>query len=1644
MRKNRLLKLIVFLLAIVPFGGVSCQDKNNTSLSYPGHASPKYLLAGALDSIDGDFVYYSINNGTEYAVGLTESAKNNTGTKTIPNEYNEKPVTGIWRSGFYKSNYSTVNIPSSITVIDYEAFLGSKITSVTIPATVNAIGEGAFYSCRNITKAIFNNSTTTSESSSACSCSEVIDNSNEQRTYSTLTTIPSFCFFNCVSLKELILPQSIEEIEYEAFNGCSALFSTLAFMNIKTIRSRAFQNCSALTKVYISNTFFEKDSNDVPIGIIEDHAFNNCSSNLVFYLVGNSDDIDDWLELPRNVNWNWRNELSNPASSRFTYYPVPGGASYSNDWIYTIDEHGDVEISSYIGPTEKDGAPVKFISIPDELPSGSGNKVRYISLTALDSVKASLIRLYLPRTLRKINNEMFGSGFSNLVVIDDNTHCTLDEGIENPTPRIILNGITDLKVIANKAFSKLPHLVNITKLYLPYSLEAIGNYAFGSSGQDTKKHMQSVTDFRWDYDDEKSALKVIGKEAFYMLGSSSTNTSFTNVVHQGHIGVQNNEEVENYKLSTIVIPRTFEHFGITSSDQTAYGLSSSETSDVNTFAGSPLLSKVIFKGSKSDALQSVASNSNYVDDNVSHLYLGSHTFAMNESLRTVVFEERVGKSIVFYTDGGQWEPCIGLSSGRSKNDFGGDPALQTLVLPTKYTMVRVQNYAFQGNSRGVIYVTGSGETTNFKGSNETNYTNLLSNPASGSNIGITSTTVKEWRTIGDEGFYGGKCPGYCFATKNSDSTTINQNSYGLNQRMPIYTGVLYKETINIPGINVNVEVGTGNTREYVEKDKCAFVCGIATGKATMTKYLYDRYDSTFTGTAIVPASVDDSSGASYAVDVIGASAFSAAYCDTSNYANDTLHKDLTAVLVPKTITTIGEYAFMRAYGVTNFYSYDTSNNTPYADYVMPSSLTSIGKQAFAFCNIVKFLKIPNSCTFYENSVAANNTSVPGDTTSVFSNNFSLRKITFVNNSLESTESSKYETTTYTHSGTSEIYTSAIYSKSGSFKNASSLLLVLFRDAGDYLSESADLDDVTVTSGNSTTHYAEFDGQYHDYFIFGAFKMCYWIDSLIIGSCTGPVASFNQPLISGIYDFDKRKDSLVYLNTPISNFVGYDCQLKTISFGQAGVLSVPPYSFEGCEQLTKIRLPYDDDGVVPAGLFSFIDETNMVFEVPDGNGGYEECPAGVLNLTNTGYSKIGSEAFKNTRITKVIAPINDNFTIDDDAFVGCSLLKEVDFSNVTNKVTLNGCFAGLTINDDGLNNDGVKFTWSQTAEVEFGNKTFMNCVFNENTFTLPSKTSKIGTSCFEGCSSLQAVSSQSNLTELTEIGNLAFYKCTILNDFDFSKFTAITRIGHFAFSMFERENDNTITLSDSDSKMLTNNACICPNGNLVLPSTITSIGVGAFMGSKITTVRIQSSAVYFERNNVDNVITETSGSGKNKSGSQFRHCKVLTQVFFTDSNCQWQPTSYTAKTGQDNFFSNNPSLTTVVLPTGFDLTYDSNTSMVYLNDANDNKTNIYTWITLKYKTDHSIEPTWKWRKMSGNDSSPNLADIYYYAGNSLDLLQGSAGSYSYISSTAIFWTVYNNEVVCLGSPTSLNTQDGTVTFSSGGYTYTFTTSGFSRT
>lgn len=1701
MKRNKLLKLIGFLIAVIPFTGVACAKHDPLSFSTRPNNGPKYLLTGTIDSSlsenDSIFNYYSIDNGTAYAVALKTTLTTSNAAITIPDEKGGIPVTGIWRNGFYNSHATSISIPSSITVIDYEAFMGSHVNIVTIPASVNAIGEAAFYYCKNLTKVTFQNSTTSSDSSSACSCSEVIDDgsSPQARTYSTLKVIPSFCFFNCYSLKELMLPESIEEVEYEAFNGCKSLFTTLAFANIKAIRSRAFQGCTSLKTVYISSSFFTKDSNNKVIGVMEDKAFDNCNANLKFYLVGTNANITEWIQTVGNENWNRKDEYSAPGNqinpgaassdNRYYYNISNADVSYSNDWIYTVTynsvtQENDVNIESYIGPDEVDNQPVKYLTLPNELPSGSGHYVRSISASFLNSsaVKASIERIYLPTTLKRIENSQFDSGFDNLSIVDDNTKCSTDLGLGNQqlTPRIILNGLTSLEVIGNKAFTEMDKLATIKKLYLPSSLKAVGTNAFGTSGT-AAYQMHAVTDFRWEYDDANPALKVIGRGAFYGLGSASNKKNYTeSPVHQGYL---NSSGEENYKLTTLVFPRTFEHFGITATDKNTYGLDANEANDVNfgicAFAGCPLLSTVIFRGSNT-------SSETY------NLAIPSQTFAMNESLRTVVFEERKDKTIVFHTAGNKFQPAIGWSSGYKNNDFGGDPALQTLVLPNKDTKLYMQNFAFAGNSRGAIYLSAS-ENNKMYGYDTATLPNHKDVPSVSFPTGSTSITggnYKLWRTIGDESYNSTSnvYSGYCFAASTSDNPNSTHNTYGINQKMPIYDNVHYKKTFTIyDDVTITVEVGSGNTKEYVEKDHCSFVTGTDTGKATMTNYLYDRYreydanDSTsFNGTAIVPATVTDANNNSYTVSVIGPSAFSAAYCDTTSYANDTLHKDLTAVLVPDSIETIGEYAFMRAYGVTNLYSYSSNPASTNGDYVMPSSLTFIGKHAFAFCNIAQFLKIPNSCLFYENKNAANGEVI----TSVFSDNYALRKITFGSNS--ETSSTYYTTTTYTHFGSSTVYTSAIYSTASATRNKPALLLVLNRDSKDYHQASQDLSDVQVevrTSDDPVTTenrtYNQFNGEYVNggKFLYGAFKMCYWLDSLIVGTTINTktvdnvVTPVEQPLISSV-----SKNQKIYLNKAY-NFTENTPELKTIVYNNAGFGMTPSYAFEGCDKLQTIRLPRIENGFIPKGLFSLISSQDVRFEVPSDNTGtnFKTCAKGVLDLQYTAYSRIEKEAFKGTNINTVIAPASTqnspDFTIEEDAFGSCSSLTLIDFQYVTGTVYLNGSFRNSTI-PDGSNGQNATFNYGSSANIEFGTETFKGCTFTNKKFVFPANTKLIGTSCFESCTSLEEVTADANFsatnlrsvtsdngsgqnnncgdtlasgvawpTSFKQIGDYAFFLCTNLKKFDFAKFAGIERIGHYAFSMASVSGTSVVT--DTQGSKNNNNSQICENGIIDLPASITNLGVGVFHSSKIVSVTINSANMKFERGGL---YTDSTRAKQNKGGHQFRWCTELTTVYFSDPDCNFSVVAYLTanenKTSgtepyqpnpggdQSNYFSNCGKLDVVFIPASYNIQFYGNPpqnkddrtirpdSMIYKSNST---AKVYLYHSIK-DCDLSKPFCVYWHRIEGGG---NYDNEYYHVNDINDIINVNNNNAYWLSGLRYWGTLDDGvTIVELGKAQSVIT------------------------
>lgn len=1576
--------------------------------------TPNYLVNGTYDRSDSNFDYYEIEgHADQYAVAIKSKSK--TGSVTIPATYNGHDVTAIWHNGFHGSSVNTVNFADNtkIEVIDFEAFLYSKITTINIPYTVNEIGDAAFYACSNLTTVNFINSNQTSTGSALlCNCDDQIfryanlgafpetgvadatyialdtgksyywDEDEEEYTEivvlnSTLEKIPSFCFFKCNSLVNLSLPSGIKEIAEEAFNGCYSLSSAIFFQSIKTIRERAFQGCTSLSKVYISKSMFE-DLNTENEGTIEPHAFNYCHNELDIVFCGTSSQVTDWLV--NHSNWGWKTDYGNPSTDKYSYRLESGDTYFTAEWQFTsqtINGIQHVTITKYVGsaPSNSSGW---FISVPNTMSSLIGeNKVVRIDKNAFDDVKTSIKRLYLPTTLMAIENTMFKSGFSKLYVVADNTQCAIDDGLfdagneANIIGRIDLSNLGDLEFIGVHAFAGdnagLGGKANVKKIKLPANLRAVGDEAFGIFQQ---RMFPNVTEFTWDYNESTSRLETIGADCFYALGISSGAGK----------DIAGNETWKAHTRSTIIFPKTFKYFGLLTSDANRY-----DTQEYNpfrfgtldnekpkkgerpahAFAACSLIGTVIFKGGS--------------EEETTDLLIPLQTFVYNESLQTIVFEERENHYITFHSqrpnhDYGQ--ETIGSNAGSGKNDFRSEPFLQTIVLPNVTTKLRFQSFAFRGNSRAAMYFSGTFGSRMYSDSKNGVWTALsFDSDATGADL----SRAVQWKTIGDESYYNvgntKKYYGYCFNnTAGSINNSNSKNTFNINQEIPCYDNVHFQGTFN----GVNVEVGTSGSgkKEYKEVDKCSYVLEEpSTGvyEATMTNYLYDLHDGSTAAELAVARVVDEItySGHAYKVKKVGDSAFSACFNDRTD--GFSAAGDLTKVELPDSIETIGEYAFIRAYGITNIASY-TSGSAAATNYKMPKNLRHIGKNAFLFSGVQKIEKLDYRCLFYENENETYNI------TSVFANALSLRKITFTTDEgvTSTTSTDYYETTTYTSSG-GDTYTSALYSKNHAnvTYNKDRLLLVLNRNNDDYNKASGD---ATVVTVDAVDVGVKFNGKYKtNPFLFGAFKMGIWIKELTVGNPTVDSSSnvLPQPLFSpvGKTVSNQLVDQYFYLGQNARSSDGNGILFEDLTSGldtiSGNVLNLPSYAFKGCENLAYVELPIQEGATIPEGIFASVENDDTIYYVTG-----DTPTAHTLDLTNSKYAGIGNNVFQNnTSIHTFIAPDVGNFTVGATAFIGCTNLTYLDFSEVEDSLTINaGAFKGTGI---------TTIDWPDdpdcTITINGGdnNGAFQNCTSLVN-LTLPKNLqSQIAAGTFRGCTNLESVSSEggSNITGVTTIGKYAFYDCGKLDSFCFDKFTALTTIKESAFQ-------DTGKLESS--------------GNVSLLSAIRTIEKNAFNGCDIVTLEINSSYIS---------LGETA----------FYGCTSLTHVWFTNSACAWS--GYNT-----NVFGGCTSLVELQLPTGFVLSTTSYNNKYFIEgDA------VLVFYTYTKYIAGSTSANEGWQKNATGQKRP----LCFFVENEQDLLNGSViiGGGGVSNNTTEFWTTdANGHSVYLGTVTA---YDGTtVTFSTG--------------
>ncbi len=125
-----------------------------------------------------------------------------------------------------KSNLKNLIIPEGVNIIESYAFSESLIESVVFPKSLTYIGEGAFEYCENLKSVTF------------------CENGN-------LEEIDEYAFSNCYSLKEVILPKSVNCIRLGAFYNCCSLNKVCVFDTVQILKAETFWGCDNLKSVTV-------------------------------------------------------------------------------------------------------------------------------------------------------------------------------------------------------------------------------------------------------------------------------------------------------------------------------------------------------------------------------------------------------------------------------------------------------------------------------------------------------------------------------------------------------------------------------------------------------------------------------------------------------------------------------------------------------------------------------------------------------------------------------------------------------------------------------------------------------------------------------------------------------------------------------------------------------------------------------------------------------------------------------------------------------------------------------------------------------------------------------------------------------------------------------------------------------------------------------------------------------------------------------------------------------------------------------------------------------------------------------------------------------------------------------------------------
>lgn len=178
-------------------------------------------------------------------------------------------LTNIGSYAFNGCPLSSITFPSSLKKIGRNSFENTPIQEIIIPTSVTDIDVCAFSNCKLLKDVKIDNATVKMTAAFfGCTSLENVDLGNST---TELNSDPNNyhwgCFGNCVSLKEIRFPNSINIISHCTFQGCSNLENIILPNMLVSIGAYMFSDCTKLKNITLPNTLQN----------IEDYVFSGCT-----------------------------------------------------------------------------------------------------------------------------------------------------------------------------------------------------------------------------------------------------------------------------------------------------------------------------------------------------------------------------------------------------------------------------------------------------------------------------------------------------------------------------------------------------------------------------------------------------------------------------------------------------------------------------------------------------------------------------------------------------------------------------------------------------------------------------------------------------------------------------------------------------------------------------------------------------------------------------------------------------------------------------------------------------------------------------------------------------------------------------------------------------------------------------------------------------------------------------------------------------------------------------------------------------------------------------------------------------------------------------------------------------------------------